>query len=535
MKEMAKRTSILYFTYLQLAILALFAFVTIFILTRLADVQQSLERLAVDTLPVIVEDATINQSVERLLFLTVSLSNATNEPTRRIVSKQLNDAFTSLSNSFSAKENFLSTQITSLEQELKELETLVEQRLKIQNNLGENKTSFFSFVQQLYDSSQNLTETALLANISLSAVMLDQYDRIYQLRSIEQALHGTFEQLRTLSLSEPRNQNINTLFTMLMGDNGIINQQIESLRVSGRTIGRGNFVKNLVNDVANNLSLQLTTRYETAQRDAESTETRIEEQFHIALIAGAVTLLLTLLMIYLLHTRIVHRLIKLKKQVDIAASPYNYDNISNVSIDGKDEIADLADTFSMYIDKVKEQEDALVSMSLTDPLTGAPNRRAFDQKISAEIASASRQNWPLTLLLIDIDFFKKYNDYYGHAKGDTCLTLVAKTLGEKITRSTDLFARFGGEEFACILPNTDSAGARKKAEQLLKAVAALQIAHKNNTVFGYVTISIGVASFNYSRHKIWSYDRIIEQTDIALYKAKDAGRNCFSHIEVEGD
>lgn len=535
MKVITKRTSILYFTYLQLAILALFAFVTIFILTRLADVQQSLERLTVDTIPVVVEGATINQSVERLLFLTVGLSNATNEPTRRIVSKQLHDTFTSLSKSFNAKESFLSTQITSLEQELKELEALVEQRLKIQNNLSENKTSFFSFVQQLYNSSQNTTETALLASISLSAVKLDQYDSIYQLRSTEQVLREAFERLQKLSLSENREQDINTLFTMLMGDNGIINQQIESLRISGRTIGRGNFVKNLVNDVANNLSLQLTSRYETALRDAESTEARIADQFQTALIAGAVTLLLTLLMIYLLHTRIVHRLIKLNKQVDHAANPDNYDDVSEVSIDGKDEIADLADTFSIYIDKVREQENALVSMSLTDPLTGAPNRRAFDQKISAEIASASRQNWPLTLLLIDIDFFKKYNDYYGHAKGDTCLTLVAKTLGETITRSTDLFARFGGEEFACVLPNTDSAGARTKAEQLVKAVASLQIPHKNNTEFGYVTISIGVASFSYSRHKIWSYDRIIEQTDIALYKAKDAGRNCFRHVEVKGD
>lgn len=538
MKVITKRSSILFFTYLQLAILALFAFVTIFILTRLADVQQSFERLTVDTLPVIVEGATVNQSVERLLFLTVSLSNATNEPTRRIVGKQLNDTFASLRKAFNsenAKESFLSTQITSLEQELTELESLVEQRLKLQNSLSENKDSFFSLIQQLYDSSQNLKEATLLANISLSAVKLDQYDGIYQLRSIEQALLGVFEQLRAVPLSESRNQRINTLFTKLMGDNGIINQQIESLRVSGRTIGRGNFVKNLVNDVANNLSLQLTLRYETVQQDAESTEARIEEQFQTALIAGAVTLLLTLLMIYLLHTRIVHRLIKLNKQVDRAANPNNYDDIDEVSIEGEDEIADLADTFSMYIHKVKEQEGALLSMSLTDSLTGVPNRRAFDEKISTEIASASRQNWPLTLLLIDIDFFKKYNDYYGHAKGDNCLARVAETLNKHMVRRTDLFARFGGEEFVCVLPNTNSAGAKIKAEQLLNAISALQIEHKSNTDVGYVTISIGVATFSYSKHKLWNYDRIIEQTDLALYQAKDAGRNCFRHIDIEGD
>ena len=240
-------------------------------------------------------------------------------------------------------------------------------------------------------------------------------------------------------------------------------------------------------------------------------------------------------MIYLLHTRIVHRLIKLNKQVDRAANPNNYDDIDEVSIEGEDEIADLADTFSMYIHKVKEQEGALLSMSLTDSLTGVPNRRAFDEKISTEIASASRQNWPLTLLLIDIDFFKKYNDYYGHAKGDNCLARVAETLNKHMVRRTDLFARFGGEEFVCVLPNTNSAGAKIKAEQLLNAISALQIEHKSNTDVGYVTISIGVATFSYSKHKLWNYDRIIEQTDLALYQAKDAGRNCIRHIDIEGD
>jgi diguanylate cyclase (GGDEF)-like protein len=533
-----KRTSILYFTYLQLAILGLFAFVTIFTLTRLANVQQSFERLTVETLPTIIDGATVNNSIERLLFLTVSLSNATNMPTSRIVSQQLDDTFASLRellNNDKAQQSFISTQVTSLEQELKELGALVEQRLKIQNNLSDNKIAFFSYVQQLYDSSQNTSEAALLTRIALSAVNLAQYDRIYQLRSIEQTFSAHFEALDKLRLPEDRQRHLNTLYSMLNGESGIIYQQIESLRVTGRTIGRGNFVRNLVNDVANSLSLKLTKGYEGLQHDAEKTESRIEEQFNTALIAGSITLLLTLFMIFLLYKRIVWRLIKLNKQVDHAAKLDSYNSISEVTIDGEDEIAELADTFSMYIHKVKEQEEALLSMSLTDSLTGVPNRRAFDEKISTEIASASRQNWPLTLLLIDIDFFKRYNDYYGHAKGDNCLTLVAETLNKHMVRRTDLFARFGGEEFVCVLPNTDSDGAKIKAEQLLNAISALQIEHKNNTDIGYVTISIGVATFSYSKHKLWSYDRIIEQTDLALYQAKDAGRNCFRHIDITGD
>ena len=529
-----KQSTIKLFTYIQLCMLTLFVIVTLFTLTRLSEVHTSLETLTNETVPSINDARTISHKIDQLMSLTVSLSYASNQPTRRIINQRINETLNQL-NAANVAQNqsntFLYTQIGALTQELDELDSMIEQRIRIEERLEKDRIAFFNMIQASLIAHQQSSEyqREVLTEIMLLAVQIEQQDRLHQLRQVESRLEEKFvKTFENEEIPHSFSNELNEMFTMLLGGNGIVNQKIESLRVAGRTRGRGNFVKNLVSDVASNLEHSSRLTFRRLKADADRTEDRIQLQSQIALIAGTVTVILTLLMIYYLHRRIVFRLLSLKTQIDKAAN----NEIDTVTVKGKDEIAHLADTFSVYIDKVKQQEIALVNMSLTDPLTNIPNRRAFDTHLDAEIAQATRQRWPLSLLLIDVDFFKNYNDHYGHAEGDACLKTVAKTLNDIVLRGTDFCARYGGEEFVCVLPDTDGDGAMHKAEELRAAIEALAIEHVGSEVSKYITISIGAATFPFSSHRIWSHDAVVEHTDSALYKAKSQGRNCYVHAII---
>ena len=181
---------------------------------------------------------------------------------------------------------------------------------------------------------------------------------------------------------------------------------------------------------------------------------------------------------------------------------------------------------------LREQSAVLKTMSYTDGLTGIANRRHFDERLAEECARARRAHVSVSLFIIDIDFFKPYNDSYGHLQGDECLRDVALTLAGVLQRPGDLVARYGGEEFAAILPATDHEGALRMAEGMREAVEARALEHKGSSIAPYVTVSIGVAT----RMPNGSDDEtlLIRATDLGLYEAKRAGRNRVSSINAVG-
>lgn len=157
-----------------------------------------------------------------------------------------------------------------------------------------------------------------------------------------------------------------------------------------------------------------------------------------------------------------------------------------------------------------------------DGLTGIPNRRQFDEMLAQEWNRARRTNAPLTLIMIDVDHFKSYNDRYGHPAGDTCLKQVANTLAKCCRRAGDVVARYGGEEFALLMYHTPRNDGYAHAEQLRQAVAALQIPH-DGTAGGYVTISLGAATQVPDANG--APETLLHAADQALYEAKRQGRN----------
>ncbi|BFM39720.1 diguanylate cyclase [Synechocystis sp. LKSZ1] len=174
----------------------------------------------------------------------------------------------------------------------------------------------------------------------------------------------------------------------------------------------------------------------------------------------------------------------------------------------------------------------LESKAHLDSLTGIPNRRSFDERIGVEWRRLSRLQAPLSLLLLDVDYFKRYNDDCGHPQGDRCLQDIARTLQNVIQRSEDFLARYGGEEFVVILPHTDLAGAMTVANKIHEAMFEQNIPHPQSLVSSRVTLSIGMSSQIPQPQDSWA--DLLSQADQALYEAKKRGRNCSVACQADG-
>ncbi len=192
--------------------------------------------------------------------------------------------------------------------------------------------------------------------------------------------------------------------------------------------------------------------------------------------------------------------------------------------------------FMFDITERKKTEEKLISLqkeleelSFKDGLTGVANRRMFDSIMEIEWANARRNNQPLSLILLDIDYFKQYNDHYGHIQGDHCLKQVAQILSLAAARPRDFFARYGGEEFVLVLPETDEKSARKVAERCCDLISKEQIPHEKSQTSQVLTFSLGVGTIIPSQNE--EPIGFIEEVDKRLYQAKQKGRNCI----VEGN
>ncbi|MDX2243959.1 MAG: PleD family two-component system response regulator [Leptolyngbyaceae cyanobacterium bins.302] len=181
---------------------------------------------------------------------------------------------------------------------------------------------------------------------------------------------------------------------------------------------------------------------------------------------------------------------------------------------------------------LREANQKLQRLVNSDGLTQIANRRYFDESLQQEWKRLRREQALLSLILCDIDFFKAYNDRYGHLAGDDCLKQVAQAIQQSVHRPADLVARYGGEEFVVILPNTSIKGAAVVAAQMQTAIAELQILHAGSTISPFVTLSIGIACTIPELHK--TPESLILIADQALYSAKASGRNtCCQSSNVE--
>lgn len=178
--------------------------------------------------------------------------------------------------------------------------------------------------------------------------------------------------------------------------------------------------------------------------------------------------------------------------------------------------------------EIESMNKELMALASKDALTGLANRRRFDEMLSKAIKQQGRSKEAISLIMMDLDYFKQYNDTYGHVAGDDCLRAVAQVIKEAVQRPSDTPARYGGEEFACILPMTDHSGAMHIAEKIRIGIEKLQIAHLKSNAADHVTASLGVLTVN-SSDTLLSPHELIETCDELLYQAKQQGRNQAVH------
>lgn len=208
---------------------------------------------------------------------------------------------------------------------------------------------------------------------------------------------------------------------------------------------------------------------------------------------------------------------------DYIVKPFS-ETMLRAKVKAMSRIAVMRDKLVQSAMLLKKANNRLNYLSLTDRLTGIANRRAFELRYTQEWHAAEQNYSFLSVMMIDIDLFKHFNDEFGHIAGDRCLRKIAGYLDEILTRDKDEIFRYGGEEFIVILPETKKAKAIKIADKLCKGILTLKIPHSSTCDFDFMSISIGVSSVQVSK----SFDRsqFIKISDEALYEAKNKGRNC---------
>jgi diguanylate cyclase (GGDEF)-like protein len=173
--------------------------------------------------------------------------------------------------------------------------------------------------------------------------------------------------------------------------------------------------------------------------------------------------------------------------------------------------------------EMKLKSDRLEELSMIDGLTHIPNRRFFDESYAQRFKEATRDHTTLAVLMCDVDYFKDYNDHYGHGKGDDCLIKIASALQSTLKRPSDIVARYGGEEFVILLKEIDEEGAKNVARHLVESISALHLTHEYSSIADEVTISVGLA-FKTTED---TPEQTLEKADEALYRAKESGRNRY--------
>ncbi|MFK5894340.1 MAG: diguanylate cyclase [Pseudomonadota bacterium] len=222
----------------------------------------------------------------------------------------------------------------------------------------------------------------------------------------------------------------------------------------------------------------------------------------------------------------------IQKALDSGADVYLRKPINDIELHGQiramARIAEMSKEVRRLNDSLQKVNEELHQHANMDGLTNIANRRNFDQRLDIEIQHSKRRQYPLSVLLADIDFFKQYNDSYGHLAGDGCLQKVAKSLLDSFSRKTDLVARYGGEEFVVILPDTSQLQAEILAEKMRENISNLQIEHKSSNVSEFISISIGISTTFGNE----TYEEILSHADNALYQSKDNGRNRVTVFKI---
>ena len=491
-----------------------------FTYNQLKQTETSFKKIAIEVLPTLANNGIIHSQLSSLAFLVANFAQSNSLAQMRISRAEVTDKLQEIERLIGTSSIAIDNDLKLIRTEFKLLDAMIQEVFALQKILNEGETQLYTIRSTIQDSDS--TKRYEITELLLLALKLIHAEKLIDVRKLQRSMEA---QLTGITESTDSTLDINTLISekinqLVFGEQGIIASKLLVLRTRGRVEGQRNFVRRLVLDIASATEFKAYEFADSQSVQAELLARRTSEQFSITLIAHLVTFLIGLAVIVFVRMRVVTRLEALTQSLSHKTLPDNIERLYRQN----DEISALAKTVAEHINTIDEQKAELTQLSFMDSLTKVGNRRAFNQKFQQALNLAMRNRLTLSVLLIDVDSFKQFNDEFGHVKGDECLFQVAQLLNNRAKRSSDFVARYGGEEFVCLLIGMPPDDALAFAKQLCVLVEALAIPHTlNSASVDVVTVSIGV--YSETTINAQSGERLLQCADTALYQAKTSGRN----------
>ncbi|NOI67128.1 GGDEF domain-containing protein [Vibrio sp. 99-8-1] len=498
----------------------------------------ALNLLVKETIPQIVLDASNASKFDNLLIETERLAAASSESSRRIAYKRIQqnsiDIRTKFSNEVTVFEE-LNNELIILERVLADLNQLIARKIKINEQSKIKVLSLFELMKDVVtfkndSNSHQITEAdrnAITEWVNTSVHMLSlagessTLTTLYKLKRIESTLKNDAEKLKESSGKVPLLYKDEILLLEkrvndeLLGIDGLIALMHSRVKVAIESASRANFAKKVVSDFKATQTTLFNELIDDAANTTSHLNSNVEKMTSVLVILYFILLCSIAWVIYYFHHNLVLRLVNLNSAIleRIAGREANITETRN------DELTDMTKSFIYYEKEVIKREAALNEVAMKDSLTGLSNRRHFMEVMKSEVARCTRYQNNLSLLMLDIDFFKKINDTYGHFSGDVVLKQIAVLLTKEL-REVDTVARLGGEEFAVLLPETDRQESLLLAERIRCAVDEYSFEDEGNSI--HCTVSIGVSVCSRGNN---CFGDLLKEADRALYQAKEQGRN----------
>ncbi|MGO2512467.1 diguanylate cyclase domain-containing protein [Marinomonas polaris] len=521
--------------------LLLFVSVGYVLQTRLEQTQSILNDLTLNTIPAMNNATRSALKSGELMSALESLTSATTPAERRIAELEVTEKLKALEKETSkiTDNQTVIMLLKTTQEETEHLNVLIDQKLdlayKIKVNLKKiwdlkieadqiNPPTNILPLEQTYFMQWQI---ALLQTLSF-AYKIENTERLSDLQEIHRLLELNLQNMDVVStnLAAPLKkqvEQINTDLRCILSDpENLAEQQANYLRIIGRTRGREHFIHNMISDYSNITNQQSLVEYNNLNGKIASLAQGMTTQ-KIWFICGFILLSTMIIATLGLYSYAVKRLRTLTQKINLMTKG-SHNLPSN-----RDEIDELFQAFDEFSNTINTQTRRLESLSLTDSLTNIANRRAFDQRLLVELSSDKSSRYDLSILLIDVDYFKQYNDTYGHISGDEALQKIASSLESIINKETDLLARYGGEEFVVILPNKSAKQAEEIAQQMKQVIELINIEHKTSKIADVITVSIGIVTR--VKNGKTDTDTLMKNADIALYHSKAQGRNQATHID----
>ncbi|SJL82625.1 sensor domain-containing diguanylate cyclase [Vibrio palustris] len=503
--------------------------------SKLKTFENTITKISEQSLPNVIHSGNLYAYMNSLRGKTEQLTMANSEAMRRIamggIEQQISQAYAN--DQAGTKDSYNRSQLALFQQEIVILDELVVKKLTIKAHLSQQQKIMYQVRDDLCDYIDKLSNThqdtpwkMTFANIIMLTGELLTVEDINLIRQQRKKLRSQFHELNTIidehnvALTPQKQEDIHTLHDVILApETGIIALRIAQLKLVSKVRSRGNFVSNLISDYARLTEFQSFLMNSTVTSDASKTSFLVRKQIEHASLTFLSIFIGYIGFAIFIHYFIIKRLKKLRNQVQQRRK----DPQQDITITGHDEITQLAQSFELYASTIEKQTATLKDMTQKDPLTGIANRRAFDEYYGHIANLCQRQQQSLAIMILDVDYFKQFNDNYGHVDGDRCLQQVANILSAQLSRQSDFVARYGGEEFIILLPDTSQEGAKTVANNILAAINQAQIPHLFSQVAQHLTISIGISvSHTINTHLVIP---TTEEADQALYQAKGNGRN----------